>query len=317
MEPVDPWSRMIASAVDTVSTRIVSVSSTDRKESQVALASGLCLDEHHVITHSRVYTPGDRLSVAFADGQRFEAELVAADPLYFLALVRLHGHVDLGAPELAPAEEVRPGVLCLALGNPFHSESGVALGVISSADHTAYRPERFPVDGLILTDAAVRLQDIGGPLVSLEGKLFGINVTPWMNGVASGLQARVVMRLVDQILRFGRATHPWLGFSGNTEVLPATMAALLAVPVQRGVAVADVVASGPGDRAGVRVFDMVVRADAQEVDSLGGIRRTLAARRPGERVILTVLRGGELLDLEMPVEEMPRLAPSPWSDGQP
>ncbi len=312
---MDPWSRMIMDAVEAVSPRVVSVSSLDAKQ-QVAVGTGLCLDRTLVITHSRLYTPGDRLSVAFPDGQRFEAEMAAADPLYYLAVLRLRGEVGLGPPELPPAEELRPGLLVAALGNYFQGDSGVSLGVVSAPDRTVYRPERFPVDGLVLTDAMIRVQDIGGPLITLEGKFVGLNATPWMNGLSSAVSAEVVLRLVDQMLRYGRATHPWLGFTGQTEIIPRTMSAVLGLPAERGVAVADVVDGGPGDRAGVRVFDVAVRLDGQAVDSLGAVRRGLALHRPGESATMTVLRGGELVDLTMPVEEMPRLAASPWSDTQ-
>jgi serine protease Do len=311
---VDPWSKAIAAAVDAMAPRLVSVSSVDARQ-QVAVGTGFCLDGRHVLTHSRLYTPGDRLSVAFADGQRFGAEVVAGDPLYYLAVLRLQGEVALDPVEPAPAEELRAGTLVLALGNSFRGDSSVSLGVVSAPDRTVYRPERFPVDGLILTDAMVRVQDIGGPLVTLEGHWLGTNATPWMNGFSAAVQAGVVRRLVDQMLRYGRATHPWLGFTGQTEVVPPALAALMGLPVQRGVAVSDVVAGGPGDRAGVRVFDVVVRVDGQPVDSLGAIRRQLAYHRPGESAALTVLRGETLRDLEMPVEEMPRLAPTPWAEG--
>ena len=306
---------MIIDAVDAVSTRVVSVLSTDA-EQQVAVGTGLCLDRNIVVTHSRLYTPGDRLSVAFPDGQRFEAELEAADPLYYLAVLRLQGEVDFGAPDLAPLDELRPGLLVAALGNSFRGDAGVSLGIVSAPDRTVYRPERFPVDGLLLTDAMIRVQDIGGPLITLEGKLLGLNATPWMNGLSSAVNAEVVLRLVDQMLRYGRATHPWLGFTGQTEVIPPTMAALLGVPAQRGVAVADVMDGGPGDRAGVRIFDVAVSVDGQAVDNLGAVRRQLAVRRPGETATLTVLRAGELRNLAMPVEEMPRLAATPWADTQ-
>ncbi len=312
---VDPWSRMITDAVDAVLPRVVSVSSVDAQQ-QIAVGTGLCLDHQIVVIHSRLYTPGDRLSVAFPDGQLFEAEMAAADPLYYLGVLRLHGEVDLALPDWAPAEELRPGLLVAALGNSFRGDAGVSVGVVSAPNRTVYRPERFPVDGLLLTDAMIRVQDIGGPLITLEAKLVGMNATPWVNGFSSAVHAEVLMRLVEQMLRYGRATHPWLGFSGQTEIIPPAMAALLGVPAQRGVGVGDVVDHGPGDRAGVRVFDVAVGVDGQPVDNLGAIRRRLAVRRPGDTAVLTVLRGGELLDLPMPVEEMPRLAATPWSDTQ-
>lgn len=312
---MDPWSRMITDAVDAVSPRVVSVSSVDA-EQRVAVGTGLCLNRSIVVTHSRLYTPGDRLSVAFSDGQRFEAEMAAADPLYYLAVLRLNGEVDLEPPALASPEELRPGLLVAALGHSFPGDFGVSLGIVSAPDRTVYRPERFPVDGLLLTDAMIRVQDIGGPLITLEGKVLGLNATPWMNGLSSAVSVEVVTRLVDQMLQYGRATHPWLGFSGQMEIIPPAMAALLDVPAQRGVAVADVVAHGPGGRAGVRVFDVVVSVDGGAVDHLGAVRGRLARRRPGDTAVLTVLRAGELCELSMAVEEMPRLAATPWSDTQ-
>ena len=312
---MDPWSRMITGAVDSVSPRVVSVSSVDAQQ-QIAVGTGLCVDHDLVVTHSRLYTPGDQLSVAFPDGQRFEAEMAAADPLYYLAVLRLRGDVEMPPPEWAPAEELRPGLLVAALGNSYRGDAGVTVGVVSAPERTVYRPERFPVDGLMLTDAMIRVQDIGGPLITLEGKLVGMNATPWVNGFSSAVHAEVLTRLVAQMLRYGRATHPWLGFSGQTEILPPAMAALLGVPAQRGVSVGDVADGGPGARAGVRLFDIVVSVDGQAVDNLGATRRRLAQRRPGETAVLTVLRGGDLLDLSMPVEEMPRLAATPWSDAQ-
>jgi len=313
---MDPWSQMLVSAVEAVAPRVVGVSAVDPGKQQAAVGTGFCVDGRHVLTHSPLYTPGDSLSVVFQDGQRFEAEVAAADALYYLALLRLKGDVPLPALELALESELRPGLLVAALGNQFGTECGVTLGVVSAPDRTIYRPERFPVDGLILTDAAIHLGNIGGPLITLEGRLAGINGIPYGNGLNLCVKADVVMRLVSQMLRFGRATHPWLGFSGQTEVVAPAMAALLEMPVRRGIAVADVAPRGPGDRAGVRLFDMVVRLDDRPVDTLGAVRQGLAGRRPGENCMLTVLRGSELCELQMPVEEMPRLAASPWTDAQ-
>lgn len=313
---MDPWSQMLVSAIDAVAPRVVGVSAVDPRKQQAAVGTGFCVDGQHVLTHSPLYTPGDSLSVVFQDGQRFEAEVAAADALYYLALLRLKGEVPFSAPVVAPDAELRPGLLVAALGNQFGTECGVTLGVVSAPDRTIYRPERFPVDGLILTDAAIHLGNIGGPLITLDGRLAGINGIPYGNGLNLCVRGGVVSRLVAQMLRYGRATHPWLGFSGQTEIVPPAMAALLQLPARRGIAVADVTSGGPGARAGVRPFDMVVRLDDAPVDTLGAVRQGLAVRRPGDSGTLTVLRGSELLELAMPVEEMPRLAASPWTDNQ-
>lgn len=312
---MDPWSASITAAIDAVGPRVVSVSATDPAESQVTFATGLCLDARHVVTHGRLCSPRDTLGVEFADGRRMDAELLASDPLYLLAVLRLAEEVALPPLEIAPPAELRPGVLCLALGHALRAESGVALGVVSAVDRSVYRPERFPVDGLLFTDAAVRVQDIGGPLLTLEGRLLGINAAPAAGGLACAVEAPVVLRLVRQMMMHGRATHPWLGFSGQSEVVPESLARLLGVPRLRGFAVGSVAEGGPGQRAGVRVLDLVVAADGRDVDTAGGIRRALAEHRPGDEVPLTVLRGGAFTELALPVEEIPRLSRS-WPDAQ-
>ena len=311
---MDPWSRAIVTAAADAAPRVVGVTAVDPERTQVALGTGYILNERYVLTHSHLYSPGDRVTVALRDGQRLEAEMAAADPLYLLAVLRLGREVECPPPVLCPQEELLPGLLVLALGSPYRSEFSLSSGSVSTPDRTIYRPERFPVDGLIVTDAAIHLGNIGGPLVDLEGRFVGINSTPMAAGLSLSIQAEVVMRLVSQMLAHGRATHPWLGFQGQPETVPPAMASLLQLPVQRGVAVGDVVDGGPGDRAGVRSLDLVVAVDGRPIASLGAARRALAERRPGDTCPLTVLRGGDLEELEMPVEEMPRLAASPWGD---
>lgn len=312
---MDPWSQVIVAASARTAPRVVGVTAVDPERTQVALGTGFVLNGRYVLTHSHIYSPGDRVTVALRDGQRLEAEMAAADPLYLLAVLRLEREIDFAAPVLTPREELLPGLLVLALGCPYQSEFSLSSGTISTPDRTIYRPERFPVDGLIVTDAAVHLGNIGGPLIDLEGRLAGINGTPMAGGLSLAVQAEVVMRLVQQMLEHGRATHPWLGFRGQPETVPPAMATLLQLPVQEGVAVTDVVEGGPGDRAGVQPLDLVVAMDGHPVTSLGAIRRTLAEHRPGESCALTVLRAGDLQELPMPVEEMPRLAATPWGDS--
>lgn len=312
---MDAISQMIVDAIERMAPHVVSVTAVDRGETRMAVGTGLALDGHHVLAHAPLCSPDDALSVAFRDGQRFEAEIVAADPLYFQAVLRLRGEVDMQPPKVAPPDAVRAGVLALALGDPFHPECSVTMGVISAADRTIYRPERFPVDGLILTDAAMHAANVGGPLISLEGDLVGVCGMPGVGGLGLAVRADVIMRLVQQMLDFGRATHPWVGFSGQPEIVSPTMATLLRLPANRGVAVSEVVKGGPGQKAGVRPFDVVVSVDQRPADSLSTVRRTMAQRRPGESAHLVVLRGADLVDLQIPVEEMPRLAETPWTQG--
>jgi serine protease Do len=304
---MDPWSRAIVDAVEAISPYVAHVSATNAKEGREVVGSGFAIDAYHVITHAPFAAPDSEIRVQVG-GRKLAATPVGTDPLYFLAVLRCDARIGLPPVPYVDAEGVRIGQVVLALGDPYGTEHTVTHGVVSAVDRTVYRPERIPVDGLIVTDAPIHPGNVGGPLVTLDGRVVGCNGMPFANGLSLAVQADVIMRLANQIIEFGSATHPWLGFSGQPELIDPALVALFNLPANRGVVVSHVAEGGPGERAGVRPFDMVVRVDGKPVHHLGFIRRVLAARRRGDHGRLTVLRDGQLIDLDIPVEEIPRLA---------
>lgn len=282
----------------------------DSKDGSVALGSATVIDHYHVVASAQFGDEDDDITVTTFDGRKRKARPLATDPLYFIAVLRVEGRIEGSFPALADLEELVPGRVVLSLGDPFGYGPTVSMGVISAADRTIYRPERIPVDSLIVTDAAVHPGNMGGPLITLEGRVAGVNGIAWGQGLGLAVQAETIWRVANQIIEYGQATHPWLGFGGEPEIVDQALVRLFDLPVDRGVVVAYVAEEGPGREAGVEPLDLVVSVDGRSVASLGAIRRALARRRPGERAKLTVLRGGELIDLEIRVENMPRLSKS-------
>lgn len=291
----------------TARSAVVHVRTLDRPPDQYTLGSGVVLDHRHVLTTAQIVSGDEReISVWTASGRRYDATLVAVDPLYFLSVLEVDGHLPEPLP-IAPTDQVQPGDPVLAVGNALPHDVNVTAGVVSGVDRTIYRPERMPVDGLLVTDAAIHPGNVGGALVRLDGKLTGICGLPWQHGLSLAVHADVAWRVAHQIIDYGQAVHPWLGFSGEPEVIDRTVAELFGLPFDRGVLVTHVTPGGPGERAGVRVHDLVVRVKDRPVTSLGNIRKILALHRHGERVPVTLLRGGERVELELEVEEIPRL----------
>lgn len=292
-------------AVAAVRPWLVHVQAVDPKGA-FAAGSGLLLDHWHAVAAAQVVGAEDQVTVFLGEGRRVGASVLSVDPVYPLAVLRLEARAPAGAPPLAP-DPPAPGSPVLSVGCPFGPEVVVSAGVVSATDLTVYRQDRIPVDGLLATDAALHPGSLGGPLVSPAGQVLGVSAMPWLPGFHLAVQADVVVRLAGQIIDFGRATHPWLGFSGQAEVIDDQLRALFGLPVTRGLVVSHVAPGGPGERAGVQVFDMVVRVDGGPVDTVGAIRRRLSAFRPGDEATLTILRGGKLVDIPFPVEEIPRL----------
>jgi serine protease Do len=318
---MDPWSTALIAALDKVRPAVVHVDARTPGTNQIALGTGVVLDHYHIISSAQIVAMEDQIIVKTADGKRRKAACIGIDPLYFLAILRTEDRLPVEPPAFAPEGSAPVGLQVFTVGYALGYEHSMATGIVSSADRTVYRPAQvrgasnFPVDGLIITNAQVHPGNTGGPLVDLEGRVVGINGIPWQGGMSLCLQAAVAARVASQIIDHGYAVHPWLGFSGDPDVIDKIWVDLLTLPSDRGVVVQYVARGGPGSRAGLQEMDMVMAVDGrQPVTHLGFIRKVLAGRRHGDRVPLTVLRQGEVIQLEIAVEEMPKLDEPPDLD---
>lgn len=305
---MDYLSKAITEAVDGIRSSVVHVRATPDDGESAEMGSGVVIDHTHVVTSAQIVSGEEKeIMVRTANGRKYRASIVGVDALYFVTVLEVNGWLDVTPPKLASARDVLPGQAVVAVGNALGHDHNVTFGVVASVDRTVYRPERLPVDGLILTDASFHPGNTSGALVRLDGTLLGVIGIPWQHGLGLAIHADVVWRLANQIIDYGQATHPWLGFTGEPEIIDEALVDLFALNVRRGVTVAQVADGGPGERAGVMVDDLVVRIKDNSVKNLGSIRQALANHRHGETVPLTILRDGSLVDLEFPVMEMPRL----------
>lgn len=315
---MDPWSTALIMALEKVRSAVVHVDARTPSTSQIALGTGVIFDHYHIITSAQIVAMEDEISIKTADGRRRPATCVGIDPLYFLAILKVQERLPFDPPIFAPEGTTPVGLMVLAVGYALGHEHTITTGVVSSSDRTVYRPSQvrsagnFPVDGLLITNAEVHPGNTGGPLVDLDGRVVGINGLQWQGGMSLALQASVAARVASQIIDHGFAIHPWLGFSGEPDVIDQMWVSLFSLPVDRGVVVQYVAHGGPGDRAGLKEMDMILAVDGrQPVTNVGYIRKLLSSKRHGERVALTVLRQGEVLQTQIPVEEIPKLTAPP------
>ena len=318
---MDPWSTALTAALDKVRPVVVHVDARTPSTNQIALGTGVILDHYHIITSAQIVAMEDQISVKTADGKRRTATCIGIDPLYFLAILQVEDRLPVDPPAFAPDGTSPVGLHVFAVGYALGYEHTITTGVISSSDRTVYRPSQvrtagnFPVDGLLITNAQVHPGNTGGPLVDLDGRIVGINGLQWQGGMSLVLQAASAARIASQIIDRGFATHPWLGFSGEPDVIDQMWVNLFDLPTDRGVVVHYVASDGPGARAGIREMDMIMAVDGrQPVSHVGLIRKVMAARKHGDRVPLTVLRQGEIMEMSIPVEEIPKLNDPPDHD---
>ncbi len=276
------------------------------------LGSGIVVDsEGHVLTNYHVVSGFDEVTVRFWDGTVAQADVVGTDPGNDIAMVRVA--VDdqrvLRPAELGDSSEVKVGSIVAAIGNPFGLEGSFTTGVISGINRTLDTSTR-PIRGLLQTDAAVNPGNSGGALISLEGKIIGINTAIETNGtggnfagVAYAVPINTPKRFLQELVNGEAIEHPRLGISGRT--LTAQEAGDLGV--EHGVEVLAVEGGSAADDAGLRSSD---EGDADVITAIDGVAMTrfedladyIDSKKVGDEVTLTVLRDGENIELTANLE---------------
>jgi serine protease DegQ len=264
---------------------------------------GLIVTNHHVVAGAST------VELAFADGKRNPAQVLATDELTDLALLRSE-RGDLPEAVFASALPV-VGELAIAIGNPLGFENTVTAGVISGLHReipgaAALAPAL--VD-LIQTDAAISPGNSGGALVGGDGEVVGINVAyipPQLGALSIGfaIPSPTVRDVVGQLLENGTVRHPFIGI--QTAPLTPEIARLLQVEADGGVLVLEVVPGGPAEQAGMRPGDVIMSVDGEPVDSVEAFLGALRARHPGDHLEVEVLRNGQPQAFDVILAERPR-----------
>jgi S1-C subfamily serine protease len=253
---------------------------------------GLLLTNAHVVARST----GGR--AVFSDGSEAPVEVVGADPLSDLAVVRARGGTPPPAT-LGDAGTLQVGQLVVAVGNPFGLAGSVTAGVVSGLGRSLPtrdgRAARV-VEDVIQTDAALNPGNSGGALADAAGRVVGINtaVAGWGLGLAVPVND-TSRRIVQTLVRDGRVRRAYLGLVSSPVPLPAELAARTGQ--QRGLQVLDVIAGSPADRAGLRAGDLVLEAGRSPVAAAQSLQRLLFAEAIGQPLPVTVVRSGAMVDV--------------------
>lgn len=274
--------------------------------------SGIVWDElGHILTNAHVVAGASRAIVRLADGRAYGASLVGIDRSHDLAVLRI-GVRPAELPPIAVGESatLEVGQSVFAIGNPFGLDWTMTSGIISALGREIPSGTGGLIADLIQTDAAINPGNSGGPLVDSAGRLIGVNTAIYSPsgsnaGIGFAVSVDTVNRVVPRLISRGRERPPSLGVS-----VDARADRLLERIGVSGALVLDVAPGSPAARAGLRATrtradgtivpgDVIVAFGGEAVESARDLRRLLDRRRPGETVRLTVIRGGERVDVDV------------------
>lgn len=314
----------VIGAVDRVSPAVVTITPRGRDGAftfNEGVGSGVIFDAGGwVVTNRHVVCNADSLSVQLADGQRYEGSVHGLDTLTDLAIVKIEG-AGLPAVEIGNSGTLKVGQQAIAIGSPLGTfTNSVTTGVVSAmgrridvADACSRSGQLESLRDLIQTDAAINPGNSGGALVDIDGNLIGINtaIAGDAQGIGFAIPINLARPIMQQALDGESLSRPWMGI-WYTELTPVIQdqrglilgyGALIEPPEDlRGSAV---FGGSPADVAGLRDGDIITHVDGIRVDGDNPLDQILTQYRPHENVSLRVLRGDELVDLEMELGTRP------------
>jgi Do/DeqQ family serine protease len=276
------------------------------EQMQRSLGSGVMVDPSGlVVTNNHVIEGADQVKVSLSDKREFEAEIVLKDSRTDLAVLRLKDTKEkFPTLDFANSDEL---LVVLAIGNPFGVGQTVTHGIISALARTQVGITDYQF--FIQTDAAINPGNSGGALVDMTGKLVGINTAIFSRsggsqGIGFAIPANMVRVVVASAKGGGKAVkRPWLG--ARLQAVTPEIAETLGLKLPNGALVANVAASSPAARAGLKLSDLIVAIDGQVVDDPNAFDYRFATRPLGGSAQVDVQRGGKTVKLTIPLETAP------------
>jgi serine protease Do len=280
---------------------------------QNSLGSGVILRaDGLIVTNNHVIKDSDQITVVLNDRREFPARVLLADERIDLALLQIDvGAAKLPTLTLADSDELQVGDLVLAIGDPFGVGQTVTSGIISALARTRVGIGDYGF--FIQTDAAINPGNSGGALLTMDGKLAGINTAIYSRsggsvGIGFAIPANMVTAFLAAQKNGGRLDRPWIGVSGQG--VTSDMAEALGLTHPTGIVINQIYPGGPGAAAGLKPGDVIIAINGKTIEDPGSLRFRLATMAIGSEATLTILRDRRQTDLPIKLVSAPESPPA-------
>jgi len=260
--------------------------------------SGIIISEDgYVVTNQHVIEGASEVTVVLNTGDEYTAKIVGEDSKSDLAVLKIDAK-NIVPATLGNSETVQVGEIAVAIGNPLGQEfaGSVTAGVISAVNRT------MTVDNkkynLIQTDAAINPGNSGGALVNIYGEVIGINSvkisSTGVEGIGFAISISEAKPIIDDLIQKGFVSgRPLIGIQ--------------ATETSYGISVTAIEEGSGAEKAGIKVGDLIVKADGKTVKTVDSLNEIRDTKKAGEKIKLTIIREGEMINIELTLgEDLPK-----------
>ena len=270
---------------------------------KVGSGSGVIIREDgYIVTNNHVISGASKIEVTLNNNQTYSAVLVGTDPATDIALLKIEAS-GLPVIPFGDSDKLRLGEWVIAIGSPYDLRSTITAGIVSAKGRSMpnYTGE-FKIESFIQTDAAVNPGNSGGALVDKYGNLVGINTaiisqTGSYTGYSFAVPSNIVKKIAYDLMDFGSVKRAVLGIS--MKPIDDKIAEDLKLSSRNGVYIDEVSKSGAADKAGIKAGDILIAIDSVKITNPASVQEAVSRFSPGDHAVVTVLRDGKELKLDV------------------
>jgi Do/DeqQ family serine protease len=278
---------------------------TPRQNVQTGVGTGFLIsDDGYILTNQHVIDKASSVTVRMANNDTdYSARVVGQDYELDLAVLKIDGNTKFTTLTLGDSDRIRAGEWVIAIGNPYGLDHTVTVGVVS-AKGRPINIEKRVYRNLIQTDAAINPGNSGGPLLNTNGEVIGINtaVNSEAQGIGFAISVNTAKEIINELIQTGKVTRPYMGVW--LQPMDENFAARNNLQ-NTGVIVANVIAGGPAEKAGLKINDVIISLNDTNIKNYDQLQDFLKTRQVGEKVMVKVIRAGKTLTIPVILAEKP------------